>query len=76
MGKKASELGLVEGELKEQALEKEKALQQAGFEAISWGLNSRGKAERARRLLGWKPSRGAIEESVEAILKDEKERLG
>lgn len=76
MGKKAESLGLVNKGLKEQSLAKEKALEQAGFEAVSWGLNSRGKAERARKLLGWKPSRPSIEECIEEILKDEKERLG
>ena len=60
---------------KEQALEKEKALEQAGFEAISWGLNSRGKAERASKTLAWKPTRGSIEDEVEEILKAEHKRL-
>ncbi|KAM0708378.1 hypothetical protein Q7P35_005029 [Cladosporium inversicolor] len=61
VGKKAVELGYV-GELEEQALEKEKALEQAGFEAISWGLNSRGYE-------------GGIEDEVEEILKAEHARL-
>lgn len=76
MGRKAEDLGFVKGKLEERELEKEKALQQAGFEAVSWGLNSRAKAERARKVLGWNPSRGKIEDSVEEILKDEKARLG
>jgi nucleoside-diphosphate-sugar epimerase len=76
MGKKASELKFVKGELKEESLGKEKALEQAGFEALSWGLNSRGKAERARRLLGWKPYRPSLEDEIETILKEEKSRLG
>jgi nucleoside-diphosphate-sugar epimerase len=75
MGKKASELGFVKVELKEQNLAKDKALEQAGFEAISWGLNSRGKAERARKLLGWKPYRPSLEDEVGEILKDEKNRV-
>ena len=75
VGKKAVELGYVKGELGEQALEKEKALEQAGFEAISWGLNSRGKAERASKTLGWKPTRGSIEELVPEILEAEHGRL-
>jgi hypothetical protein len=74
VGKKAVELGYLK-DPKEQALEKEKALEQAGFEAISWGLNSRGKAERASKTLGWKPTRGSIEDEVEEILKAEHARL-
>ncbi|KAF2731158.1 NAD(P)-binding protein [Polyplosphaeria fusca] len=74
MGKKAEGLGLVQG-LKEQALGKDQALNQAGFEAVSWGLNSRGKAQRARETLGWKPYRPSLEDEVEGILKYEKTRL-
>ena len=74
VGKKAVELGYLK-DPEEQALEKEKALEQAGFEAISWGLNSRGKAERASRTLGWKATRGSIEDEVEEILKAEHARL-
>ncbi|KAH7114275.1 hypothetical protein B0J11DRAFT_131428 [Dendryphion nanum] len=76
MGRKAKELGFVKSELKEQQLEKDEAVEVAGFEAVSWGLNSRGKSERARRVLGWEPSRPSIEEEIEGILRDEKERLG
>ncbi|ORY06502.1 hypothetical protein BCR34DRAFT_590578 [Clohesyomyces aquaticus] len=76
MGKKAEELGFVEGKLEEKELSKEKALDQAGFEAVSWGLNSRAKGTRAKKVLGWKPSRPSLEETVEEILKDEKARLG
>lgn len=75
MGKKAVELGLLKGELKEQSLGKDKAIEQAGFEAVSWGFNSRGKAERAKKVLGWQPAAPSIEDTIEEILKDEKSRL-
>jgi hypothetical protein len=76
MGKKATELGLVEKkELEEQSLGKDKAIDQAGFEAVSWGFNSRGKAERASKVVGWQPKGPSIEKTVEEILKDEKSRL-
>lgn len=75
MGKKAVELGYLEGDLEEKKLEKDKAIEQAGFEAVSWGFNSRGKAERAKKLLGWQPSAPGIEETIEEILKDEKSRI-
>lgn len=74
VGKKAVELGYLK-DAEEKGLGKEKALDQAGFEAISWGLNSRGKAIRAGKILGWKPTRNSIEEEVPEILKAEKARL-
>lgn len=75
ISKKAVELGYIK-DPKEGSLSKDEALEQAGFEAVSWGLNSRGKAERAKKYLGWKPHRASIEVEAENILKDEKARLG
>jgi nucleoside-diphosphate-sugar epimerase len=66
---------LVDKELEEKEMGKDKAIEQAGFEAVSWGFNSRGKAQRAAEKLGWKAQGKGIEESVEEILKDEKARL-
>lgn len=74
IGKEAAKQGYI-SEPKERALSKDEALDQAGFEAVSWGLNSRAKAERARKYLGWKPSRPSIEQEVPEILKQERERL-
>jgi nucleoside-diphosphate-sugar epimerase len=74
IAKEAEKMGYV-GSLEKQSLSKEKALDQAGFEAVSWGFNSRGKAERARKLVGWKPSAPSIEDEVPNIIKDEYERL-
>jgi nucleoside-diphosphate-sugar epimerase len=62
-------------DLKEGALGKDEAIEQAGFEAVSWGLNSRGKAERARKYLGWNPLRPSIEAESPNIIKEEHERL-
>lgn len=56
-------------------LGKDEALEVAGFEAVSWGLNSRGKAERAREFLGWRPMQKSVEEEVPEILRAEKEIL-
>jgi len=78
MGRRALELGLVENKdenLQETSLGKEKAIEQAGFEAVSWGFNSRGKAERAKKVLGWQAKKGKIEDHVDEILQDEKSRL-
>jgi nucleoside-diphosphate-sugar epimerase len=74
VGREAARLGYIK-DPKEGALDKDEAIKQAGFEAVSWGLNSRAKAERARKFLGWNPSRPSIEEEVPEILKQEQERL-
>lgn len=74
MGRKAEELGYC-GNLAEGSLSKDEALKQAGFEAVSWGLNSRGKSERARKFLGWTPHQPSLEDEVEIILKEEKARI-
>lgn len=61
---------------KEGSLGKDAAIEQAGFEAVSWGLNSRGKARRAKKFLGWTPTQPSLEHEVPNIIKDERERLG
>lgn len=75
IGRKAEELGLVKKGLEKQALNREKAIEQAGFEAESWGLNSRSKGERAKNVLAWKPTAPSLEDEIPEILKQERERL-
>lgn len=58
-----------------EALDHETAVKVAGYEAASWGLNSRGRARRARKLLGWKPTGPSVEEELPNILQGERERL-
>jgi nucleoside-diphosphate-sugar epimerase len=48
----------------------------AGFEAASYGLNSRGYAKRARKYLGWNPSAPSLKEEVPSIVDVEAELLG
>lgn len=72
---KAVEMGYI-SDAKEGSLDKDEAIKQAGFEAVSWGLNSRGKAGRARKYLGWKPAMPSIEDEVPNILRQERERMG
>ncbi|KAL3483867.1 NAD(P)-binding protein [Aspergillus germanicus] len=43
----------------------------AGFEAASWGMNSRGQAVRARKVLGWVPKERSLEDEVPTIVRDE-----
>jgi nucleoside-diphosphate-sugar epimerase len=58
------------------AMEPEKAKEQAGFEAFSWGLNSKGFAKRARKVLGWKPTGKSLKECIPEIVDGEAEMLG
>ncbi|KAL4971005.1 NAD(P)-binding protein [Aspergillus stella-maris] len=48
----------------------------AGFEAASWGMNSRGVAERARKVLGWVPRGSSLSEEVPEIVRSEAARMG
>ena len=74
IGKEAASQRLI-SDPKEGSLGKDEALEQAGFEAVSWGLNSRGKAERARKHLGWAPSQPSLEDEVPNIISQERERV-
>ncbi|KAK6396504.1 hypothetical protein LTR95_019521, partial [Oleoguttula sp. CCFEE 5521] len=74
IAKDAEALGYVKNPQKK-SLARQAALDVAGFEAISWGLNSRGKAIRAGKLLGWKPTFPSIEDEAPNFVKDEYERL-
>ncbi|KAK6070011.1 hypothetical protein SCUP515_08689 [Seiridium cupressi] len=75
MAKKAYEAGYLKEEPKEKQLSKDEAFELADYNAVTWGLNSRGKAERLRKVLGWKPHRQSIEDEVPEILKSEKALL-
>jgi nucleoside-diphosphate-sugar epimerase len=70
----AKEQGLIK-EVKTQQMDMETAKETAGFEAVSWGWNSRGKGRRFKEVLGWKPQERSIEDEVPTIVKNEYERL-
>ncbi|KAF9894609.1 hypothetical protein FE257_006497 [Aspergillus nanangensis] len=74
MANSAAQSGYIPAPVAE-TVDLEEAKKYAGFESVSWGLNSRGRARRARQLLGWKPSRPSLEEEIPVILKAELERL-
>lgn len=74
IGKEAENLGYV-GSLDGRSLTKEAAMDQAGFEAVSWGLNSRGRGLRARRFLGWTPTQHSLEYELPDIIQQEHQRL-
>lgn len=48
----------------------------AGFEAVSYGLNSRGQGKRARKYLGWNPTAPSSKEEVPSIVDVEAASLG
>ena len=48
----------------------------AGFEAASWGMNSRGAATRAHKVLGWKPNKPSLNDEIPIIVRYEASRLG
>lgn len=70
----AAKLGYIP-EAKAEPIDLESAKKYAGFESLSWGMNSRGQARRARNILGWKPSRPSIEDELPIILQGEWQRL-
>lgn len=74
IGQEAEKKGYAKG-LEKKTLSREVALEQAGFEAESWGMNSRGKALRARKVLDWKPSAPSLEDSIPEIVESEYQRL-
>ena len=54
----------------------DEAKETAGFEALTWGLNSKGFARRARKYLGWKPHGESLEAAIPKIVEGEAELMG
>ncbi|KAI1616853.1 hypothetical protein EDD36DRAFT_415735 [Exophiala viscosa] len=71
----AAEKGYISPNPAEKQLGKDEALEAAGFEAVSWGWNSRGKAERLGKFLAWEPKEKSIDEEAGRIVEAEKSRL-
>jgi nucleoside-diphosphate-sugar epimerase len=46
------------------------------YGVLIWCSNSRGKAIRARKLLGWKPHRESLKELLPSIIDEEAKALG
>lgn len=70
----AAKLGYLP-EAKAEAIDLESAKKYAGFESLSWGMNSRGRAKRAREILGWKPSRPSLLEELPNVVRSEWDRM-
>lgn len=58
-----------------QSLDVKTARRLAGFEAVSWGLNMRSRAKRAREYLGWDASGPSLEDEIPGIVREEWQRL-
>lgn len=78
IGQEAHKQGLLKGDAPElRGWSIDEALKSsAGFEAASWGMNSRGVALRARRVLGWNPRQCSLFEEIPTIVRSEAARLG
>jgi hypothetical protein len=77
IGEQASKEGFLKEKPEVKSLSFDEAVNSpAGFEAASWGLNSRGRALRGRKVLGWEPKEQSIEDEVPNILRAEASRLG
>lgn len=78
IGKEAHKQGLLKGdtpEVRDWSID-EAVKSSAGFEAASWGMNSRGTATRARKVLGWKPNKPSLDEEIPIIVRSEGARMG
>lgn len=78
IGQEARKQGFIEGadaEIRELSFD-EAVKSPAGFEAASWGMNSRGVAVRARKVLGWKPQEKSLEDEVPTIVRSEAAKAG
>jgi nucleoside-diphosphate-sugar epimerase len=76
---KMGETAYQKGYIKEKGVKlmsTEEAKEAAGFEALSWGLNSKGIAKRAKQYLGWKPRGRSLENEIPYIIDGEAECLG
>ncbi|PMD35844.1 NAD(P)-binding protein [Hyaloscypha variabilis F] len=79
LSKQVGEVAYAKGYIKEQGVNEmspDEASKAAGFEALSWGLNSKGYAKRARKYLGWKPKGRSLKEEIPDIVDGEAELLG
>ena len=68
-----------QGFIKDPAVEKlslEDANKATPFGGWKWGMNSRGRAIRARKLFGWSPKGESIESLLPSIVKGEAADLG
>lgn len=66
VAKEANKQGLISG-TSTTRLDIGEAKEKLGMEPVTWGLNSRGAAKRARKYLGWKPERSLQDSLPEMV---------
>lgn len=74
LSKKIAELAAKKGYMSKpetEPMDKDEAWKVADFQALSWGLNSKGVARRAKESLGWKPSAPSLDEELPDIVESE-----
>lgn len=71
----AAEAGYIPAPGEVQVLDKDGALGLAGLLGLTWGLNARGRARRAREVLGWRPVAPSLWEEVPGVVRAEWELL-
>ena len=79
VAKRIADVAYQKGYIKEKAMKamsKEEAVEMVGFEALTWGLNSKGFAKRAKKCLGWKPHGKSLEDEIPDIVNEEAKKLG
>src|SRR6478735_9314492 len=74
IAKEAKKQGVIDSD-ETKVLDVDEAQKKLGFQALSWGLNSRGEAKRARKFLGWKPVGESLEEWMPESVQIEAKRL-
>ncbi|KAF5577109.1 nucleoside diphosphate sugar epimerase [Fusarium pseudoanthophilum] len=74
IAKEAKKQGIIDSD-ETKVLDVAEAQKKLGFQALSWGLNSRGEAKRARKFLGWKPVGESLEEWIPESVQIEAKRL-
>lgn len=73
IAKEAHKQGLIQSS-EAKNLDFEVAKKRHGFESLSWGLNSKGKARRARKYLGWQPKHPSLVESIPEAVRSAAQR--
>ncbi|TXC04536.1 hypothetical protein FocTR4_00000173, partial [Fusarium oxysporum f. sp. cubense] len=74
IAKEAKKQGVIDSD-ETKVLDVDEAQKKLGFQALSWGLNSRGEAKRARKFLGWKPVGESLEQWIPESVQIEAKRL-
>jgi nucleoside-diphosphate-sugar epimerase len=73
IAKEAHKQGLIQSSEAKQ-LDVEVAKEKYARELFSWAFNSKGKAKRARKYLGWQPSHPSLEETIPQAVRFEAQR--